>query len=522
MKVKRLSSEQMQLLGKLVKRKVAKEKGAGEVVRDRVSLSKSKKSDEPYMAFIKPERLQSGSGVAELEKLGIKVESELTALGGYTAKVTPEATVKLEESGFKVFDNPSVQVVPDMPVEAMDGDAQSPTGAIDRQGDTFMKLNVAAPTIGVDAAHEMGYTGKGVGIAVIDTGVAPHPDVDLVAFKDFVNGKEGVENAYDDNGHGTHVAGDAASKGILSGGVYKGPAPDAHVVGLKVIDSSGGGNVMEVGENIVKAIDWTIKHKDEFNIRVINMSLGLPHVMPDFAPVSEASARAIKEGISVVVAGGNSGPGEGTINTEPGDCLDVITVGASDDHNTLTKSDDTVADFSSRGPTPKGHVKPDIIAPGTEIMSLNVPGSAIDQQAKQMQQIRDVISAAGPAQLKQIGMMLAGQGALPAEALNLPPEQLRKVLLGAVPGMPTDGNVEIGGTSGAAYIGMPGTSMASPMVAGVVADIIQANPNLSHKEIKDILMTTADKFKDVGPNTQGAGYIDVKEAIEKAISLKKK
>jgi len=518
--INKLTQDQMQILGKYVKKKVARETDSREMVRDSVSLT-SRKTDEPYMAFIKPERFQSGTVAKDLEKLGVKVERELNALGGYTAKLTPDLTVKLEEKGFRVFDNPGIQAIPDLPVEAMDGKAQSPSGAIDGKGDSFIKLNVASPATGVDAVNKMGYTGKGVGIAVIDTGVAPHPDVNLVAFKDFVGGKEGVKNAYDDNGHGTHVSGDAASKGTLSQGLYKGPAPDAHVIGLKVIDSSGGGNVMEVGENIVNAIDWAIKHKDEFNIRVINMSLGLPHIMPAVEPVNEASDRAIKAGITVVVAGGNSGPGAGTINTEPGDNPNVITVGASDDHNTLTRDDDNVASFSSRGPTPKGHTKPDVIAPGTEIMSLNVPGSELDKQAQQLNQIRDVIAVADAGQLKQIAGMLVEQGSLPQQALQLPAEQLRKLLLGAIPGMPVDGELEIGGVKGSAYIGMPGTSMASPMVAGVVADMIQANPALTHQDIKDILMSTADKFKGVDANTQGAGYIDVKEAIEKVLSMKK-
>lgn len=519
MNVNKLTSDQVNLLGKYVKKKIEKDQGAKGMVRDFVSLGSTESKDDHYRAFIKPENIKEGAEV--LEKLGIKVEKELTALGGYTAVIDSESTVKLEEKGFKVFDNPSVQVVPDIPVEASAGEAQSPSKALSGNKESFLKLDTGSPTIGVDTAHKLGYTGKGVGIAIIDTGVAPHPDINLVAFKDFVNGKEGVQNAYDDNGHGTHVSGDAASTGKVSKGLYKGPAPDAHIIGLKVIDSSGGGNVMEVGDKIVQAIDWAIKNKDEFNIRVINMSLGLPHIVPDFEPVNEASNRAIKEGIAVVVAAGNSGPNAGTINTEPGDNPSVITVGASDDHNTLTKADDNVADFSSRGPTPKGHTKPDVIAPGTEIMSLNVPGSELDKQAQQMNQIHSVIAVANEEQLKQIAGMLSSQGALPEEALQLPTEQLRKLLLGAIPTMPVAGQLDMGGEKGAAYIGMPGTSMASPMVAGVVADMIQANPDLTHKQIKDILMSTADKFSGLDANTQGAGYIDVKEAIEKALKLKK-
>jgi subtilisin family serine protease len=138
-----------------------------------------------------------------------------------------------------------------------------------------------------------------------------------------------------------------------------------------------------------------------------------------------------------------------------------------------------------------------------------------------MAQIRDVITKAGPDQLKQIAGMLVNQGALPQDAAGLPPEQLRKVLLGAVPAIPTIGTAQVGGKSGAAYIGIPGTSMASPIVAGVVADMIQANPKLSHYDIKDILTSTADKFAGVDANTQGAGYINVEKALNKALEFKK-
>ena len=524
MKVNNLSSEQMSLLGKLVKRKT---QGPEDFrVRDSVSLS-SMRNNQEEKVFIRYEgkKLDFEQAGQSLQKLGVNIEGSLKSLGGFSATLDQETIAKLEKNGFTVFANPHVQVVPDPPPEAMEVNPYSPSFALAGDSGNVIKMNTAAPAIGASGANNMGYTGKGVGIAIIDTGVAPHPDLmssgKLVAFKDFVNNKEGVSNAYDDNGHGTHVAGDAAGSGYVSNGLFKGTAPDANIIGLKVIDSTGGGNVAQVADRIVNAIEWVIKHKDEFNIRVINMSLGLPHIMPNLEPVSEASNKAIDAGLTVVVAAGNSGPDAGTINTEPGDNPNVITVGASDDHNTLERDDDNVAGFSSRGPTPKGITKPDIIAPGTEIMSMNVPGSELDKQASQMAQIRDVISKAGPEQLKQIAGMLVNQGSLPQDVAGLPPEQLRKVLLGAVPPIPTTGTAQVGGKSGPAYIGIPGTSMASPIVAGVVADMIEANPKLSHYDIKEILTSTTDKFTGVDANTQGAGYINVAKAMSKALEFKK-
>ncbi|HPZ08022.1 MAG TPA: S8 family peptidase [Candidatus Eremiobacteraeota bacterium] len=526
--INKLTSDQMQLLGKLVKKKTHFKAETQIREIDMVSLSAAGIHQEEKV-FIKYEdkELDLKQARAKLRKLGVKIANPLPSIGGYSAIVDTSTIEKLEKNGFTVISNSYVQIVPEPPTDAMTGCMNSPANALSGStGGSFIKLDVASPSIGADLINNMGYTGKGVGIAIIDTGVAPHPDLingnKLVAFKDFVGNREGVDKAYDDNGHGTHVAGDAAGSGYLSNGLYKGSAPDAHIVGLKVIDSTGGGNVAEVAERITKAIDWVIKHKDEFNIRVINMSLGLPHIMPDFEPVNEASEKAIKAGITVVVAAGNSGPDEGTINTEPGDNPNVITVGASDDHNTPSRKDDNVANFSSRGPTPKGITKPDIIAPGTEIMSMNVPGSELSKQALQMAQIREVIKNAKPDQLKQIGQMLVQQGALPADAIGLPSEQLRKLLLGAVPYMPMSGEAQIGDKVGPAYIGMPGTSMASPIVAGVVANMIEANPELTHYQIKDILMSTADKFLEGDANTQGAGYIDVKEAMEKVLALKNK
>ena len=221
MKVNKLTTDQVKLLGKFVKKKIAKEKGSTREIRDSVSLSSMKSDDSPHMAFIKPENMKTGA--SQLKKMGVKVEKELSSLGGYTAKVDSETTEKLQESGFKVFANPSVQIVPDMPVEASGGDVKSPKYALSNKNESFLKLNVGSPAIGIDTAHDMGYTGKGQGIAIIDTGVARHPDVNLVAFKDFISGKEGIANAFDDNGHGTHVAG-VVGAGINNGAGIAGMA----------------------------------------------------------------------------------------------------------------------------------------------------------------------------------------------------------------------------------------------------------------------------------------------------------
>ncbi len=233
----------------------------------------------------------------------------------------------------------------------------------------YSLLDVALPTMNVDFPHERGYEGKGIGIAVLDTGVAPHDDLikpknRILAFKDFVNNKT---EAYDDNGHGTHVAGIIAGNGYASNGKYKGAAPSANIIGIKCLDKNGGGSASD----IISALSYVIEVKDIYGIEVVNLSLGTPsNINPDKDPMVRAVERCVQEGLIVVTAAGNSGPGSRTI-LSPGVSREVITVGAVDDKRTIDPSDDTIANFSSRGPTVEGIQKPDLVAPGVSINSLS-------------------------------------------------------------------------------------------------------------------------------------------------------
>lgn len=233
----------------------------------------------------------------------------------------------------------------------------------------FALLDIANASIGSSFPREIGITGEGVTVAVIDTGVAPHNDLvkpknRIVGFKDFVGNRT---SPYDDNGHGTHVAGIIASNGYSSNGKYMGVAPNANILAVKALDQSGSGNTSD----IVSAIEWVVKTKDQYNTKVINLSLGSPANNPiNSDPLVRAVEAATKAGLTVVVAAGNSGPSARTI-LSPGNSPSVITVGAVDDKRTPDTRDDTVADFSSRGPTKEGLRKPDVVAPGVSIMSLS-------------------------------------------------------------------------------------------------------------------------------------------------------
>lgn len=313
-------------------------------------------------------------------------------------------------------------------------------------------LNVASPSIHSDQLKKRGYTGKNVTIAIIDTGIHPHKDLEgrIIGFKDFINNRT---NTYDDNGHGTHCAGDAAGNGLSSSNPnnkYQGPAPEANLVGVKVLNKMGSGSL----STVIAGIDWCIQNRLRFNINVLSLSLGSTATVPSKDdPVVKAVDTAWDSGMVVCVAAGNSGPSQQTI-ASPGISPKVITVGAANDIDTINRSDDSVADFSSRGPTidgPNAPIKPDLLTPGVSIISLRSPGSFLDK-------------------------------------IN--------------PGTRVDTN----------YCSLSGTSMATPICAGVVAQLLQKEPHLSPDQVKEKLIHACT---DMGlPSfVQGHGYLDAGRLI---------
>ena len=310
-------------------------------------------------------------------------------------------------------------------------------------------LDIACEQTGaVRVREELGLTGKGVTIAVLDTGIYPHDDLiqptnRIVAFHDFVGGES---EPYDDNGHGTHCVGNAAGNGNLSDGKYGGPAPEASIIGLKVLDGQGSGRL----STIIEGLEWCIDHKEEHHIQIISLSLGAP-AYESFRddPLSLASQVAWHHGIVVCAAAGNSGPDQATISTPAIDPF-IITVGSTDDLNTLDRGDDYIADYSSRGPTIDSFIKPDVYAPGTNIISLLSPGSGIESE---------------------------------------------------LPEMIVDDH----------YIQLSGTSMATPICAGIIALLLEANPSLSPNDVKSILKATAHPVLD-----DTWGYIEAGSAVEMA------
>ena len=224
-----------------------------------------------------------------------------------------------------------------------------------------------------------GVTGRGIGIAVVDSGVAAHPDLGsrLVAAIDFTAASPAVSTdpLGDQGGHGTHVAGLAAGDGTASAGEYTGMAPQANIVDVRVIDATGSSNI----STVLRGLQWVLANRATYNIRVVNLSLGAPAAASyTLDPLATAAEILTFAGIVVVVAAGNTGPNAGTIMS-PGYDPYVITVGAVDDNGTVATDDDSIASFSSRGPTADGATKPDLVAPGRKMVSLRSPGSALDQ-----------------------------------------------------------------------------------------------------------------------------------------------
>ncbi len=510
-----------------------------------------------------------------MSELGGRVTKDLPATGALKAQLDEAGQAKLEQAGFKIVEDKSVKAFPQRPapsaplapgwllkpggvshareaaLAAKEGnvDMSEPInytksegfsaaegfrwgGGFDREEQPgfrpfqpFMKGGARPPQAEgpSEFTGALPTTGKGVTIAILDTGLYPHPDFGDRVLK-LVSATGEARFNPDAMGHGTHVAADAAGSGKLSGGKFRGPAPDANLVGIQVLNGEGEGDMSEVVENLTAGINWMVENKEKYNIKVANLSLGLP--LQEYSrswfgpstlydPIGAAINTAVQAGITVVVAAGNDGNQPGTIDDSPAINENVITVGALDTQGTRDRSDDRVADFSSRGPTPDGKIKPDILAPGVNIMAANSPGCIIEEQNEQIKQIREEIESLSPRQLQMMAYKLVRAGMAPPELMQVHPEDLREHMLEGMQTHETSGRND----GGAAYIAMDGTSMASPIVAGVCAAILEANPNLTPDQVKQVLMKTSDRLPGVRATDQGAGVMNAQKAVQVAQQL---
>ena len=240
-------------------------------------------------------------------------------------------------------------------------------------------LSQVAQAIGADRLSASGITGAGVGVALIDSGVVPVPGLagggQVVVGPDLsFESQNGATAGLDTYGHGTHMAGIIAGDDPEPAG-FRGIAPGAHLVSVKVATHDGAADVSQV----VAAVDWVVQHRNDpgMNIRVLNLSYGTESLQsPQVDPIAAAVENAWKHGIVTVVAGGNDGTAHGSL-TDPAVDPYVLAVGASDTHDSGLLSCGTVAPFSSRGSATRSV---DVVAPGVSLLSLRDPGSTVDHQ----------------------------------------------------------------------------------------------------------------------------------------------
>jgi serine protease AprX len=373
-------------------------------------------------------------------------------------------------------------IAPDRPVDSLASHIGITTGA-----NQVYRTSGWDWSSSVTGSLQSGFNGSGVTVAVLDSGV----DADMTDLKDSggrrtllsmnLAGSGSVDDPY---GHGTHVAGIIAGNGsssLKAGYDFTGIAPGANLVNYRVLDDKGHGSL----STVISAIDLTISTRAYWGIRVINLSLAAPPVDSyKDDPLCRAVDRAVQAGLVVVAAAGNYGldPYGNKVYggiTSPGICPSAITVGAAKTQGTAVRSDDVVAPFSSRGPTRSRSIdpvtgqivydnlpKPDLVAPGTRIVSL---------------------------------------------------EHYNNAIVTAHPELHVNTGSNVNYLS--RYMLLSGTSMATPVVSGTVALMLQANPSLNPTQVRAILMYSAQIMEGADLFEQGAGLVNIEGAVRTATSL---
>jgi serine protease AprX len=378
-------------------------------------------------------QLRQGADVAAAHKLvtaaGGHVTRELSLINGFSASMKAGAAAKLADSA----------LVRTVTVNAA-------VAKTDSQVDPSRLATAYNQSIRADDAWDHGVTGRGVGVAVIDTGTAG----DLVDFSTPTTNptsrviasavvNPAASSAGDGFGHGTHVAGIVAGNGTNRPagdplrGKYAGVAPNANLISIKAGDDDGGATVLDVIDGLQFAVDF----RQDYNIKVVNLSLRSTNAESyKTDPLDAAVEAAWFKGIVVVAAAGNDGADPDAVKYAPANDPYAITVGGVDDQGTKSTSDDSLASWSSRGTTQDGFAKPDVVAPGAHIVSNLAPNS-------------DFASLC--------------------------------------PSCVTDGE----------YFKVGGTSMAAAVVSGAVADVIQARPLWTPNQIKGTLIKRSRPIYEV-------------------------
>jgi serine protease AprX len=379
--------------------------------------------------------------------IGARVERTLPIIDGVVVRATTGEAANLR------LRSDVLDVVPDSPLHF---DSVDPNLGYDPTAD-YGSLYDITRIIGAQDSWKAGYTGKGIDVALIDTGISPVPGLtsgNVVNGPDLSFDSQNPALTHADGfGHGTHMASLIAGRdkvlqpsAYASPAVFAGVAPDARIVNVKVGAADGAADVSQV----IAAIDWVVQHRNDpgFNIRVLSLSFGTDSTQ-DYRldPLAYAAERAWRAGIVVVVSGGNDGTAQPSLADPAMDPL-LIAVGASDPQNTIDASDDIVPDFSSRGNASR-HV--DVVAPGVHVLGLRDPGSYVDT--------------------------------------NYPDARV-----------------------GTRFFRGSGTSQATAITAGAVALFLQRFPTATPDQVKSAFMAKAEPLATVSPLLQGSGSVQVRKA----------
>ena len=339
-------------------------------------------------------------------------------------------------------------------------------------------------------------------MAFLDSGFYPHPDLltplsRIIAYHDIAGERPGLftDGTVESwQWHGTQTSVAAAGNGKLCDGVYRGLAHESKLVLVKVSER---GRITE--ENIARGIQWVIANRERYNIRVLNISLGGDEDVPcSKSIIDQAAEEAISHGIVVVAAAGNSG-GEGRHSIPPANSPSVITVGGYSDNNQLNGNKLDLY-HSNFGVTADGTVKPEIVAPAMWIAAPILPGTSVYERAEALSRM----ATAADYQLPGLAHELKEIAGLPEQLVSSDATEIRQYVEAVLK------QQKIVATH---YQHVDGTSFAAPIVASIVAQMIQANSSLTPAAIKNILISTADRIATEPVIRQGYGVVNARRAM---------
>jgi serine protease AprX len=354
------------------------------------------------------------------------------------------------------------------------------------------------------------FTGRGVTIAFLDSGFYPHSDLTkphnrILAYHSIVaaeGDKTTLETPDPSSWHGMMTSVVAAGNGGLSNGFYRGIAPDSNVVLVKLAKS---GRILEA--DIERGLKWVMAHREEYGISVVNISAGGDDEQPYLHnSLAQTVEEAISLGLVVVCAVGNAGLHPGHPVLPPASAPSCIAVGGLDDQNSLDRARRGMY-RSSYGPTVDGLQKPEVIAPGIWVPAPILPGTPTAEEAE----LFATLDNAPDAELHALIREHAGVDSDLDEARNLPVSLLRQLITIKL----REGNV-----ISEHYKYVDGTSFASPIVASIIACMLEANEKLTPQQVKRILIDTAERLPGIEVDRQGWGVVAPRRAIELALTLR--